>query len=115
LGTGPNNTSNPTAVKNHPFFDGLDWDRLYRREYAPPFVPTVAHLYDLRNIDPQFVNEPIPQSILNDGNLTATISADAVSVDMKSGARMGQTFQGFTFIGEDSWMMADESNHGLLD
>lgn len=95
LGTGDNNTSNPKNVKSHPFFEGLDWDRLYRREYTPPFVPTVAHLYDLRNIDPQFVNEPIPQSILDDSILTATVSASAVEVS-------GDAFQGFTFAGNGS-------------
>lgn len=111
LGTGPNNTSNPGAVKSHPFFEGLDWDRLYRREYTPPFVPTVAHLYDLRNIDPQFVNEPIPQSILNDGHLTATVTADAfhVELDAQHGMeaaerRLGQTFRGFTFVGDEEWL-----------
>jgi hypothetical protein len=29
-------------LKRHPFFDGLDWDKLYRKEIAPPFKPAVT-------------------------------------------------------------------------
>lgn len=127
LGTGPNNTSNPTVVKSHPFFEGLDWEKLYRREYQPPFVPVVQHLYDLGNIDPQFVNEPIPKSILDDCS-ALKVAVEAQSGDKKWGMdniteqsavvqtststqlaaantttkpRLGQTFRGFTFVGDD--------------
>lgn len=29
-------------VMGHPFFNGLDWDRLERRELMPPFKPNVV-------------------------------------------------------------------------
>ena len=113
LGTGQNNTSNPDAVKSHPFFEGIDWDKLYRREYQPPFIPTVSHLYDLRNIDPQFVNEPIPQSIVEDNALQSAIkNGFQVEVSTHHYPAGGLTFKGFTYLGEDeSWLdRASESS-----
>ena len=56
-------------MKAHPFFEGIDWEKLDNLKYRPPFVPQVSHMFDVRNIDPQFVNEPIPQSVIDDGVL----------------------------------------------
>ncbi|KAJ1643341.1 Guanine nucleotide exchange factor for Cdc42p, partial [Coemansia asiatica] len=30
----------------------VDWGKIYRQEYAPPFVPKVSSIFDLSNIDP---------------------------------------------------------------
>ncbi|KAJ2765454.1 Serine/threonine-protein kinase Sgk2, partial [Coemansia nantahalensis] len=56
-------------VKRHAFFHGIDWGKIYRQEYAPPFVPQVSSIFDLSNIDPEFRNEPIPESILSEGQV----------------------------------------------
>ncbi|PIA16056.1 kinase-like protein [Coemansia reversa NRRL 1564] len=66
LGHGVFGTEN---VKRHVFFHGIDWGKIYRQEYAPPFVPKVSSIFDLSNIDPEFRNEPIPESILYDGQV----------------------------------------------
>ena len=89
----------------HPFFEGLDWDKLYQKEYPPPFTPTVSHMYDLRNIDPTFVNEPIPQSVLEDSVLNAEVEVNANVVPAES-----ETFKGFTFMGEDDWLQKADSD-----
>ncbi|KAI8870602.1 serum and glucocorticoid-regulated kinase 1 in complex with compound 2, partial [Ramicandelaber brevisporus] len=54
------------AVMAHVFFTGVDWQRLLRKQYEPPFNPGVNGELDLHNIDPTFKNEPIPQSIVDD-------------------------------------------------
>lgn len=95
LGTGSNNTSNPQAVKQHPFFEGIDWEKLFRKEYKPPFVPNVKHSYDLRNIDPTFVNEPIPRSVLEDTKSNAIVEV----------AQIGESFQGFSYVGDNSFLI----------
>ncbi|KAJ2908348.1 Serine/threonine-protein kinase Sgk2 [Coemansia aciculifera] len=66
LGHGVFGTEN---VKRHVFFHGIDWGKIYCQEYAPPFVPKVSSIFDLSNIDPEFRNEPIPQSILLEGQV----------------------------------------------
>lgn len=35
-------------VKEHKWFKGIDWERLYKRKLQPPFVPNVAHPGDTR-------------------------------------------------------------------
>jgi hypothetical protein len=44
-------------IMAHPFFAGLDWDRLSQKEIRPPWVPTVSDETDTRNIAKEFVNE----------------------------------------------------------
>lgn len=42
--------------KEHPFFDGLDFDKLYRREVAPPFTPDSD---TNNNFDSDFTERPV--------------------------------------------------------
>jgi len=45
-------------LKRHPFFDGIDWDRLYRKQLIPPFRPeTYGGKLDTTNIDDEFKRE----------------------------------------------------------
>lgn len=32
------------AIKAHPFFAGIDWDRLLAKEVTPPFIPKVVRV-----------------------------------------------------------------------
>ncbi|KAJ2742006.1 Serine/threonine-protein kinase Sgk2 [Coemansia sp. BCRC 34301] len=79
LGHGVFGTEN---VKRHVFFHGIDWAKIYRQEYAPPFVPKVSSIFDLSNIDPEFRNEPIPQSILMEGQVD--IIAEAAEAERQA-------------------------------
>lgn len=40
LGYGPDGHKN---IKGHPFFQTIDWDKLFKREIQPPFQPTVTN------------------------------------------------------------------------
>jgi p90 ribosomal S6 kinase len=37
-------------IQKHPFFESIDWDKLYKKEIAPPFIPPIhsdyAHYFD---------------------------------------------------------------------
>ncbi|KAJ2675079.1 Serine/threonine-protein kinase Sgk2 [Coemansia spiralis] len=79
LGHGVFGTEN---VKRHVFFHGIDWGKIYRQEYAPPFVPKVSSIFDLSNIDPEFRNEPIPESIFSEGQVD--ISAEAAEAERQA-------------------------------
>ena len=41
-------------VKNHPFFKGIDFDKVLRKEYKPPFIPKLKDDTDLRYFDENF-------------------------------------------------------------
>lgn len=76
-----------SEIKKHPFFSGIDWKKLERKEYEPLFVPNVMvcdmachhHFQNERDIsqfDPTFTREvPFDSVRSNDGCLT---SADDV-------------------------------------
>jgi len=44
------------AIKAHPYFKGLDWDKMYRREIPPPYIPSVSSKDSTKMIDRNFVN-----------------------------------------------------------
>ncbi|EKM80493.1 hypothetical protein AGABI1DRAFT_113660 [Agaricus bisporus var. burnettii JB137-S8] len=46
-------------LKDHPFFDGLDWEALARKEIAPPFKPVVESDESVNNFDPEFTTADI--------------------------------------------------------
>lgn len=49
-------------IKAHPFFDGIDWDRLARREYEPAFKPPrIAMFFKQRRSGPATMNELLEQ------------------------------------------------------
>jgi len=77
----------PAKIKSHPFFKGLDFEKLSRREIKPPFVPDVKGENDLSQIDPCFTSEKARISI-----------SDNSEIDKDD----QQNFEGFTYVNESS-------------
>ncbi|EQB78728.1 serine/threonine-protein kinase Sgk1 isoform 2 [Camelus ferus] len=50
-------------IKNHVFFSLINWDDLINKKITPPFNPNVSGPSDLRHFDPEFTEEPVPNSI----------------------------------------------------
>lgn len=82
------NVRDADAVKEHPFFSSIDWVALDKKELPAPFNPGVIDPMDLRNFDPEFVNEPIPQSLIPSGG-----SHEGMSTIVDD-------FHGFSFMGK---------------
>eukprot|EP00457_Paulinella_chromatophora_P001484 gb/GEZN01001486.1/.p1 GENE.gb/GEZN01001486.1/~~gb/GEZN01001486.1/.p1 ORF type:complete len:977 (+),score=118.13 gb/GEZN01001486.1/:62-2992(+) len=38
-------------IKDHPWFRGFNWDKLFAKEIAPPYKKRIKHRYDLGNFD----------------------------------------------------------------
>jgi serine/threonine protein kinase len=53
-------------VKNHPFFAGIDWNKLYHKKYQPPFTPNSNIDHGLENFDPEFLRESISGSVFEE-------------------------------------------------
>ncbi|KAJ3433590.1 non-specific serine/threonine protein kinase [Anaeramoeba flamelloides] len=70
-------------IRNHPFFEGLDWDKVLNKKYKPEFIPKVEGQEDIRHIDTVFTNE-IPKDSRVDKQYMIS------SVDNKK-------FEGWTF------------------
>ena len=54
LGAGPNGFKN---LKNHKYFEGIDWDDLENKKIKPPFIPVIDDPLDLKYFDRIFVDE----------------------------------------------------------
>jgi protein-serine/threonine kinase len=79
LGSGP---SGGDEVKNHPFWSGVDWIKVYNKEVTPPFKPTLNSEGDVKYFDKEFVNQPVENSEVREDNR-----------DVKH-------FEGFTYAGD---------------
>ncbi|KAI9140889.1 hypothetical protein BKA69DRAFT_1038888 [Paraphysoderma sedebokerense] len=44
-------------VKRHPFFKDVNWQDMYDKKIAPPFVPRISHAKDVSNFDEEFTRE----------------------------------------------------------
>lgn len=54
LGAGP---SDAKEIKEHPFFQGVNWDDMLQKRVPPPFRPTISGPLDTSNFDEEFTRE----------------------------------------------------------
>ncbi|KAI9138445.1 kinase-like domain-containing protein [Paraphysoderma sedebokerense] len=83
LGAPPHDAA---AIKSHPFFANIQWDKLARKQIKPPFKPFVESEVDTSNFDPAFTSV-VPTDSLPNGStpLSETLQNE---------------FKGFTYDGE---------------
>ncbi|KAK4049808.1 Serine/threonine-protein kinase [Microbotryomycetes sp. JL201] len=63
-------------IKRHPFFaKHIDFRKLMRKEYKPPFKPNVESAVDTSNFDSEFTSEAPQDSVVEDSHLSQTIQA----------------------------------------
>jgi len=77
-----------SAIKSHPYFHGLDWDKLLKKEIAPPYIPPVKDKNDIGMVDPAFTSERV------------TLSEGSDESAAKISKESQKKFEGFTFIPE---------------
>lgn len=50
-------TDDVKQIKSHPFFDTINWEKLYRREVQPPFKPLCTPSNHTRCFDSEFTRK----------------------------------------------------------
>lgn len=81
-------------VKEHLFFENIDWTRLFRKEIAPPFRPCHSAMNDGEaplNFEAEFTRLPLPSA---DGANSMNLHRASSSRSLRA---YSDTFQGFTF------------------
>jgi serum/glucocorticoid-regulated kinase 2 len=71
-------------IKAHPFFKGIDWQKLLRKEYEPGYKPKVKDKTEAVNFDEEFLSEPVIDSV--------------VPESLNSVQNVPGAFNGFTFM-----------------
>ena len=46
-------------IKNHSYFEGIEWEKYWNKEIEPPFVPQLDDEMDLKYFDKMFTDEPL--------------------------------------------------------
>lgn len=46
-------------IKSHPWFQKVDWERIYNKQIIPPFVPVLQSESDTQNFDPEFTGDSL--------------------------------------------------------
>lgn len=95
LGFGKNGSSN---VKTHPWFRGICWDSLCRREFEPPFKPHIFDENDVKYVDEEILREPMSFANVKKGKIP--IEEDV--------------FAGFSYDGESEMFKYFQSKMNLL-
>ncbi|GIY01629.1 hypothetical protein CEXT_708631 [Caerostris extrusa] len=66
-------------IKKHDFFKVINWIDLEAKAILPPYNPNVRGQMDLKNIDPEFIREPVPASLSRSQSLSASVQDADVS------------------------------------
>lgn len=59
VGSGPTGAG---EIKSHPFFHGIDWNRLEKKEIEAPFKPCINHETDTSNFSEEFTQMDVTDS-----------------------------------------------------
>ncbi|XP_039272059.2 serine/threonine-protein kinase Sgk3-like [Styela clava] len=65
-------------IKEHTFFSLINWEDLEARKLQTPYNPNVAGPEDLKHVDPEFVQEPVPESLGENDDHTVNASVQEV-------------------------------------
>ena len=63
-------------IEEHPFYQDIDWKKLYNKELKPPFKPKVKDQNDTSNVDEEF-EEEVPKDTLVDKTGSMLAAKDA--------------------------------------
>eukprot|EP00752_Nemacystus_decipiens_P016534 g14778.t1 len=91
-----------TAVKHHPFFEGIDWAKLIALQVEPPLKPDLISTTDTSNFAEEFVDMALPRSLSHESLLSQAESVEP-SVAEVDGMFRGFSFVADSFIEEHDW------------
>ena len=82
---------NVSDIKNHPFFKGLDWIKLEKKEITPPYKPKIKYAGDVGNFDTMFTEMSLNSTKRN----VETLVNGANTIKSSK-----NTYADFTYIGD---------------
>lgn len=98
-----------TAVKQHPFFAGIDWGKLITLQLDPPLKPDLSSATDTSNFSTEFLEMALPRSLSHESLLS---HAESLEQPGDLGDKM---FRGFSFVADSfienaNWQSGEEGD-----
>lgn len=81
---------NVKEIKNHKFFEDIDWVKLEKKQITPPFKPKIRYQGDVRNFDKMFTDMPINSTLGNKDQM----------MNSSSTRNSKNTYINFTYLGD---------------
>ena len=81
---------NVKEIKNHKFFEDIDWVKLEKKQITPPFKPKIRYQGDVRNFDKMFTDMPINSTLGNKEQM----------MNSSSTRNSKNTYINFTYLGD---------------
>ena len=96
LGAGKNGFEN---LKNHKYFEDIDWDDLENKKITPPFIPNVEGNMDLKYFDKVFTDE---------------VNISKEYDELNNTNRTVDNYVNFSYYDPTSGSFQDQANHNLI-
>ena len=74
-----------TDIAAHPFFDGIDWDKVAKKEYPPDFIPYVSTPDSVENFDDDITSQEPAESYVDMGSLSLNVQGFSYVDNMSPG------------------------------
>ncbi|KAK4170022.1 kinase C-like protein [Cladorrhinum sp. PSN259] len=87
LGSGPTDAQ---EIMSQPFFRNINWDDIYHKRVAPPFLPSIKSATDTSNFDSEFTSVTPVLTPVQSGKFPAATSASACDGNGSNGSGGGQ-------------------------
>lgn len=81
LGSGPTDAQ---EVMSQPFFRTINWDDIYHKKVAPPFLPSIKSATDTSNFDSEFTSVTPVLTPVQSGKFTSAMVMMGILLTMNS-------------------------------
>ncbi|CAI5726857.1 hypothetical protein KXD40_002323 [Peronospora effusa] len=104
-------------ILEHPYFRGIDWDLLLKKQITPPWKPKLTSLLDVEYVDAEFTDLNVHNEVTSPTDKTAAKSKGFLSLVSSRSNRekvappvQDPTFKDFTYFCEDPDALVEVTN-----
>lgn len=109
--------TNISDILAHPYFGGIDWDLLLKRQITPPWKPKLASPLDVEYVDTEFTDLDVHSEVQSPTDKSAAKAKGFLSLVSSRGSRekaappvQDPTFKDFTYFCEDPDALVEVTN-----
>ncbi|CAI5742609.1 unnamed protein product [Hyaloperonospora brassicae] len=109
--------TNISDILKHPYFRGIDWDLLLKKQITPPWKPKLASLLDVEYVDAEFTDLDVNSEVQSPTDRSTAKSKGFLSLVSSRGNRdkaappvQDPTFKDFTYFCEDPDALVEVTN-----